>query len=172
MGTIGDEHGRLFRDLVESFPDGILICGNFRTVHVNPAAIRLFGGSNPDDLLDRPVLDLFQAEHRDAVTTLIERSLGGERGLADATVVGLDGATRDVEVRATPLRDPAGSIALLVRDVTERRRAELALRESEERLRLAFAGAQEGVWDWNLETGAVVYSERWKRMLGYADDEI
>jgi PAS domain S-box-containing protein len=39
-------------------------------------------------------------------------------------------------------------------------------------LKLAFAGAQEGVWDWNLETGSVVYSSRWKEMLGYADDEI
>lgn len=37
---------------------------------------------------------------------------------------------------------------------------------------LAFAGAQEGVWDWDLETGVVVYSSRWKEMLGYADDEI
>jgi PAS domain S-box-containing protein len=46
------------------------------------------------------------------------------------------------------------------------------LRESEERLTLAFAGAQEGVWDWNLETGAVVYSSRWKEMLGYTDAEI
>ena len=51
-------------------------------------------------------------------------------------------------------------------------RAGAAGRESEERLTLAFAGAQEGVWDWNLETGAVVYSPRWKQMLGYADDEI
>ena len=57
-------------------------------------------------------------------------------------------------------------------DLTDRMRAEAELRESEERLRLAFAGAQEGVWDWNLETGAVVYSPRWKEMLGYSDQEI
>src|SRR5204863_71675 len=103
----------------------------------------------------------------------IERSLGGERALqVDAQVVGLDGAARDVELRATVLGDPAGSVALIVHDVTERRRDELALRESEERLRLAFAGAEEGVWDWNLDTDAVLYSPRWKQMLGYSDEEI
>src|SRR5919109_4325868 len=60
----------------------------------------------------------------------------------------------------------------VVRGVADRRRTEAALRESEERLSLAFAGAQEGVWDWNLETNAVVYSPRWKQMLGYSEDEI
>ena len=64
------------------------------------------------------------------------------------------------------------AVVFTLREISERKRADASLRESEERLTLAFAGAQEGVWDWNLVTGYVVYSPRWKQMLGYADDEI
>ena len=157
---------------MEAFPDAILIVRNFHAIFANPAAVHLFGTSGQDQILGRSVVDLFAADHREAVTNAIEQSLRGERmPHADARIVAA-GATRDVEVGVTVLGEPAESVALIVRDVTERRRAELALRESEERLRLAFAGAQEGVWDWDLETGAVVYSDQWKRMLGYGDDEI
>ena len=73
-------------------------------------------GRHPDDVLDRPVLDLFHAEHREVVTNAIERSLARRaRTAADAKVVGLDGAARDVEVRATVLGDPAVSVALMSR---------------------------------------------------------
>jgi len=157
---------------VDVFPDAILISRQFQTIFANPAAIRLFDVSRPDHIVGRPVVDLFAAEQREAVTNAIERSLRGERMLhVDARIVQV-GAMRDVEVDVTVVGEPAASVALIVRDVTERKRAELALRESEERLKLAFAGAQEGVWDWDLETGAVVYSDQWKRMLGYGDDEI
>lgn len=54
--------------------------------------------------------------------------------------------------------------------MTEKLTAELYL--SEERFSLAMRGANDGLWDWNLETDEVYYSPRWKNMLGYAENDL
>jgi diguanylate cyclase (GGDEF)-like protein/PAS domain S-box-containing protein len=52
------------------------------------------------------------------------------------------------------------------------KRAQEALRESEERYALAARGANDGLWDWNLVTSAMYFSPRWKAMLGFRESEI
>jgi len=52
------------------------------------------------------------------------------------------------------------------------KRAQEGLKESEERYALAARGANDGLWDWNLEANVVYFSTRWKNMLGYQESEI
>ena len=57
-------------------------------------------------------------------------------------------------------------------EIAERVTAETSLRQSEERYSLAAQGANDGLWDWDLNTDHIYYSPRWKTMLGYNEDEI
>jgi PAS domain S-box-containing protein len=170
---IVQESNERYRRLVEMSPDGIFIHQDSFIVFLNPAAVRLFGATTPAQALGRSVFEIFHPDSHPLIRERIRRLLQGHIApLIDEKIVRLDGSVVDVEVTSTLLEEEGRAIQVIVRDITQRKQTERALRESEERLTLAFAGAQEGVWDWNLETGAVVYSTRWKEMLGYQDHEV
>jgi diguanylate cyclase (GGDEF)-like protein/PAS domain S-box-containing protein len=59
-----------------------------------------------------------------------------------------------------------------IRTLLSQRALSAALRESEERYTRAARGANDGLWDWDLEKGEIYLSSRWKEMLGYQDGEI
>jgi PAS domain S-box-containing protein len=165
-----------YQHLVESSPDGIVVVRNSLIEFLNPAATRLFGGAGATagDILGRSPFELFHPGSHDVIRNRVERLLRGDvLSPVEEKIVRLDGSVIDVEVNSILLDSAGGgAIQVIVRDIGERKQRESLLRESEERLMLAFAGAQEGVWDWNVETGGVVYSTRWKEMLGYSADEI
>src|SRR5207247_10448363 len=52
------------------------------------------------------------------------------------------------------------------------KRAQEALKESEERYALAARGSNDGLWDWSLSANVMYFSARWKAMLGYQEGEI
>ncbi len=73
-----------------------------------------------------------------------------------------------------PFIDTDGTLLVLEMGVnmTERKQAEKALQESEERFNLAMRGTNEGLWDWDLNLNVVYFSGRWKNILGYRKNEL
>ncbi|GFE58796.1 PAS domain-containing protein [Geobacter sp. AOG1] len=82
-------------------------------------------------------------------------------------------ANEELEKRvASRTADLIITIERIQEEVAERQRVETALRKSKERYILAVEGANDGIWDWDIEHGTAFVSPRWKSMLGYGDDEI
>ena len=59
----------------------------------------------------------------------------------------------------------------LIGDITELKHSEEALRESEEKLKLAIEGSGVGLWDWRVQSGEMVINDRWAQILGYTVEE-
>lgn len=99
-----------------------------------------------------------------------------KRAIAQQSARGIEqtidilGERSHLDVRAHP--DGADGAYVVLRDITRFRRNEEALRVSKERFALAIQGAKDGMWDWNLRTGEVYWSHRWRAMLGLGPAEL
>ncbi|MEG4988382.1 PAS domain S-box protein [Microcoleus sp. BR0-C5] len=119
---------------------------------------------------------LIPADYRDEENEIITKIQRGERiKHYDTKRLRKDGTLIDVSMSVSPIKDKTGNIigaSKIARNIADRKQAEAALRQSEERWELSVRGNNDGIWDWNVQTNEVFFSSRWKEMLGYEDHEI
>lgn len=108
------------------------------------------------DLLGPELVDLTQL-----------RELGEVRNL-EREIVTKYGGHRTLLVHVKQVSIKGGTTLIVCRDITERRRAELARRSNEERLTLALEAANMGTWDWHIDSGEMAWSPQTHRILGDA----
>jgi PAS domain S-box-containing protein len=147
----------------------------------NPACARILGYESPSEFIGRNMHDLVHHHHADwtpypsSDCSIYQSFRTGERIHVDDEVFWRrDGSSFPVEYWSNPIAENGEIVGSVVTffDITARRQAELDLRTAAERLSLALDVGKMGVWDWDMRTGAVEWSDYHYSLAGYKVGEV
>ncbi|MEQ9328570.1 MAG: EAL domain-containing protein [Rhodospirillales bacterium] len=164
---------------ISATSSGVVILDATRTppaiVFANEA-FQAITGYDDQDVALKGIEILFGPETRqESIDSVIEALTDGKSLTLDMQTHRKSGDSFWAQVNISPVGVENGettAYAVLIDDVSERVNARRALEESEQRYALAVAGANDGIWDWNMRTGRIYFSDRWKQMLGYVDGDL
>ncbi|WP_094228161.1 hybrid sensor histidine kinase/response regulator [Methanolobus psychrotolerans] len=150
---------------IESSVDGIVLLDlEGRITYTNKAALEIWGYGTKDDVIGKCAEDLFYTDYErtEILEILKDQGFKSERKARRK-----DGSMVSVWLSTTIIKDIAGKpIAYMgsFMDITERKKAEEELEESEERLRLAMKVSEHGFWAWDLQNDKFYFN---LSLLGY-----
>jgi PAS domain S-box-containing protein len=161
-----------YTDLYEHAPDMYLSvdAATANVMHCNQTVTDKLGYSK-NEIIGRPVFELYHpdslADAKDCFSTF---AATGKIENAELQLRSKDGSRIDVALNATAVCDENEKL-LFSRsswtDITERKQAEIALRENEERLRLALGASNQAWFDVNVQTGVVRVSSEYPILIGF-----
>lgn len=171
------ENEEKWRSVVNTSPDGISIVSlQSEILEVSEKVLSMLGYEDKKEIVGRSLYEFLDETYHEKCKYYVEEMLKGNyTGANEYLTIKKDGSRIFVEANAEVIRDAAGnptSIFIIQRDVSERKEAERKLRESEERLALAFKGANDGWWDWDMENEIHYFSPRWYEIVGYKFEEL
>jgi len=154
--------------IVSTDLDGILLSWN-------QGAEKMFGFS-AEEALGKRISILARPEDRDMVFEVVERVKRGKTvSQVESTHTLRDGRRIDISLSAFPICNDRGGLASIggiIRDITERQRAEHALRESEERYRDLFDNASDLIQSVAPDGSLIYVNPAWKETLSYTDEDV
>ncbi len=165
----------LLQAVVDGATDAIFLKDTEGTFLLFNRAAATFTNRDPADVIGKNADDVFgpvlgrklRQRELEVLTTGVATTL--------EEIIPANGQERTFLTTRSAHRDEDGKIIGLIgiaRNITAMKQAEAALRDSEARWQFAVDSAGDGIWDWNVSTGAVFYSRHCKANLGYADDEL
>ena len=167
--TRAEESEKRFRAIVETTPECVkLVAPDGTLLHMNSVGLSMVQADSSEAVVDKCVYDLIAPEDREQYREFNERICRGERASTEFDIVGLKGERRHMETHAAPLQTADGSCVQLAvtLDITERQRAEQALRESEQRFRMITEAAPIMVWMSGTDKLCYYFNKGWLDFVG------
>jgi PAS domain S-box-containing protein len=160
---------RQYRDLVNNAQDPIFTLDNQgRFLSINPASQRILDYA-PDEAARMRLIDIVSPAHRQRVGQMMEdRNHASGNGTWEMEVLSRGGTRVLLEFSSQRIQEngqPHG-FQIIARDITERRKAELALRRSEQSLVLSQRIGKVGSWELDLDSQSLAWSEEAYRIFG------
>ena len=163
-----------YRQLTENAGEAILVVQDNVIKFANPKGAELSGYSI-EELASRPFVEFIHPDDVDMVADRYMRRLKGEPipQIYDFRIIRKDGAIRWGELNAVPISwEDRPAVLCFMSDVTERKQAEEALRQSEERYRTILEEMEEGYYEQDLAGNFTFVNDAVCRHLGYSRDEL
>jgi PAS domain S-box-containing protein len=162
-----------YRAIFNASADALVLWDSeLKRVDVNPAYERLYGVAR-DEVLGTGHADYLPDDYVAVRREVLRRTLTGEACQLEVEAVRKNGEPLQIEVRTIPVSYRGAPHALaIVRDITERKRAEEALRSSEEQYRAIFNASVDGLLLWDADHRIVDTNEAFLAMHGYAREEL
>ena len=168
-GEASRESEMRLRSLVMLLPDALFINQDNRVVFANQRALRLWGAENEAQVLGRSPLDFFPPDQHERVRARIAWLMaeGPVAPIWETRVVALDGSVMPVEASAARFNlNGRPALQVVIRDISERKRAESSLQASEERLRMVTENARVGLVTFSRDRRYVYANQAYAEIVG------
>jgi PAS domain S-box-containing protein len=166
---------KMLQAIIEAEPECVKVLDeNANLIMMNRAGLDMLQTDSLEQVKGRCVCPMITSEYRPAFMELTRRVFRGESGTLLFEMVGMKGRHLWLETHAVPLRNEKNEITALLgvtRDVTRHKRAEEELREKEEKYRLLFESANDGIFIHD-ETGFTDCNRKGSEMYGLTKEEI
>ncbi len=164
-----------YRLVIEHLPDAVVIHREGRFLFANSAALNLVGAKSFNDIKDIPITNFVHPDFRELVIKRINETLktNSPLPLIEEKFIRLDGQIVEAEATAIPIiYDGEKAVQTIIRDITERKRAEIEIRESQQKLEALVDTVDGIVWEADAETFQFKFvSKQAEKILGYTTDE-
>ncbi|MDP6635450.1 MAG: PAS domain S-box protein [Phycisphaerae bacterium] len=165
-----------YRAVVESAGEAICtLNAEGKFLFMNTICAQRLGGTR-DELVGKTLWDVFPKEFADGEAVRARAAINSDKSSLIETIVPLGDEMRWYQISMEPVRDHDGETRLALvfaRDITDRKRAEEGLRQSEQRYRTLFEGANEGILVADIDTRKLMFGNpAVRRMLNYSAEEL
>ena len=171
-----NENENYLRTILDTVPECVKVLNSKgELLYMNPAGLAIIEADNEQQVLGTQMTDMVDQKYRIGFNRLTKEVFKGNSGTFEFEITGLKGSHRWMETNAVPLKDTTGKIVNLLgatRDITVRKKAEEAVKNTEERRKLIMNSALDAIICIDKDGMITFWNPQAEQIFGWSENEV